>query len=125
MTRRVKTIQVGNKLFILNGHDPLRCVDLTTNKVHVYKSLKPLAEAIPRIKQAFADENYVQIPTADKDKAGFIHIHPEGVYMTGTYWYERFCKEVIAKPLQTAQFNNKQLDYFLRAAKRAAGISND
>ena len=35
--REVKTVQVGHKLIIANGQDPLRYVDLTTNKVHQYK----------------------------------------------------------------------------------------
>lgn len=34
--RRVKTLQVGNKLIILNGVDPIRYVDLTKNTVKVY-----------------------------------------------------------------------------------------
>lgn len=37
---KVKTLQVGNKLFILNGVDPLRYVDLSNNKVHQYKKRK-------------------------------------------------------------------------------------
>lgn len=38
---RVKTLQVGKKLLIMDGKSPLRYVDLTTNKVHQYKSRKP------------------------------------------------------------------------------------
>lgn len=34
---KVNTTQVGDKLFILNGVDPIRYVDLTRNKVHQYK----------------------------------------------------------------------------------------
>lgn len=33
---KVKTVQVGHRLIITNGIDPLRYVDLTTNEVHVY-----------------------------------------------------------------------------------------
>lgn len=33
---KVKTLQLGNRLLILDGVGPLRYVDLTTNKVHVY-----------------------------------------------------------------------------------------
>jgi len=40
-TKKVKTVQIGNKLIIANGVDPLRYVDLATNKVHVYKEHKP------------------------------------------------------------------------------------
>ena len=36
MIKKVKTLQVGNKLFILNGADPLRYVDLTKNTVKQY-----------------------------------------------------------------------------------------
>lgn len=37
---KVKTLQVGKKLIILDGREPLRYVDLTTNKVHQYKTPK-------------------------------------------------------------------------------------
>lgn len=33
---KVRTVQVGNRLIILDGKSPLRYLDLTTNKVHVY-----------------------------------------------------------------------------------------
>lgn len=32
----VKTVQVGDRLMILDSKSPLRYVDLTTNKIHVY-----------------------------------------------------------------------------------------
>ena len=35
-TKKVKVVQVGNRLIITNGIDPLRYVDLETNKVHIY-----------------------------------------------------------------------------------------
>lgn len=38
--RKVKTVQMGNKLIILDGVSPLRYVDLTTNKVVQYKPMK-------------------------------------------------------------------------------------
>lgn len=38
--RRVKTLQVGNKLFILDGISRLRYLDLTTNKVKQYPRKK-------------------------------------------------------------------------------------
>jgi hypothetical protein len=38
---KVRTLQVGKKLFIMNGRDPLRYLDLTNNKVHQYKKQKP------------------------------------------------------------------------------------
>lgn len=34
---KVRTVQVGNRLVILNGKDPLRYMDLVTNKVHTYQ----------------------------------------------------------------------------------------
>ena len=37
---KVKTVQVGNKLVIMNGVDPIRYVDLRTNKVHQYDNRK-------------------------------------------------------------------------------------
>lgn len=36
MVMKVRTVQVGNRLIIADGKSPLRYVDLTTNKVHVY-----------------------------------------------------------------------------------------
>lgn len=33
---KVKTVQIGKRLIIMNGVDPLRYLDLTTNKVHKY-----------------------------------------------------------------------------------------
>lgn len=38
--RRVKTVQVGSKLFILDGISRLRYVDLETNVVHQYPRKK-------------------------------------------------------------------------------------
>lgn len=38
---KVKTAQVNNKLFILDGKGPIRYVDLEKNKLHVYKQRKP------------------------------------------------------------------------------------
>lgn len=37
---KVKTVQVGEKLVIMNGVDPIRYVDLRTNKVHQYDNRK-------------------------------------------------------------------------------------
>lgn len=45
---KVITYQVGSKLYITNGVDPVRYVDLTTNKVHQYKP-----SAWRRLKQLF------------------------------------------------------------------------
>jgi len=38
--RKVKTLQLGNRLIIMDGFSPLRYVDLTTNKVHKYDGKK-------------------------------------------------------------------------------------
>lgn len=32
--------QIGNKLILTDGHNPLRYVDLSTNKVHAYRISK-------------------------------------------------------------------------------------
>lgn len=37
---KARTVQVGERLIITDGHNPLRYVDLATNKVHVYKPPK-------------------------------------------------------------------------------------
>lgn len=34
---RAETVQVGNRLIILDGHNPIRYIDLSTNKVKMYK----------------------------------------------------------------------------------------
>lgn len=39
--RKAKTLQVGDRLIILNGIDPLMYVDLTNKKLHVYREKKP------------------------------------------------------------------------------------
>lgn len=36
---KIKTVQYGNKLIIMDGVGPLRYVDLTKNTVEVYKSV--------------------------------------------------------------------------------------
>jgi hypothetical protein len=33
---KVQTVQIGDRIIIADGVGPLRYVDLTTNKVHVY-----------------------------------------------------------------------------------------
>jgi hypothetical protein len=35
---KARTVQVGNRLIILDGHNPIRWFNLATNKVHEYKS---------------------------------------------------------------------------------------
>lgn len=35
--RKTNTVQVGNKLVILDGHNDMRYLDLTNNKVHTFK----------------------------------------------------------------------------------------
>lgn len=47
--RKVKTVQVGNKLIMMDGEIPLRYVDLTTNKVHQYKEPKKWQRKILRL----------------------------------------------------------------------------
>lgn len=47
---KVRTTQLGDKLFILNGVDPLRYVDLAKNKVHQYKKPNFITRYIYRVK---------------------------------------------------------------------------
>lgn len=37
---KVKTLQVNDRLIILDGQGPMKYVDLTKNKLHVYKQKK-------------------------------------------------------------------------------------
>lgn len=37
----------------------------------------PTPNFVNKIKQAFADAGYIQMPTTERDKAGFIRINPE------------------------------------------------
>lgn len=46
---KVNIFQVGEKLFILNGKDPMRYIDLSTNKVVQYKQPRPKT----KLKQKF------------------------------------------------------------------------
>jgi hypothetical protein len=41
---KVTTTQVGHKLLLLDGHNPLRYVDLATNKVHTYPTKKGIVK---------------------------------------------------------------------------------
>lgn len=36
MKNKIKTLQIDNKLLIVNGKDPLRYVNLETNKLYQY-----------------------------------------------------------------------------------------
>lgn len=42
---KVRTLQINDRLIIMDGVSPLRYVDLTTNKVHVYKKPKKIKYA--------------------------------------------------------------------------------
>lgn len=68
----VKTVQVGNRLIITNGKDPLRYVDLTTNKVHQYKEPSKLYRRVLRVfhRQPFQDA---------------LAFKPEGIYTIGQH----------------------------------------
>ena len=37
---KARTVQVNGRLIIMDGHNPLRYVDLATNKVYQYKKRK-------------------------------------------------------------------------------------
>ena len=49
MPSGVRTVQVGNRLIIMDGKSPLRYVDLDTNIVHQYKK-------VTKIKVKFYEE---------------------------------------------------------------------
>lgn len=83
-------------------------------------------EAVSRIKQAFADEGYVKIPTASMTKEGWIEVSTDrGVrykgapLLLGQEWYDNFRKEYDKVPRY--EFD---MDDVWDAARRAAGIDN-
>jgi len=77
-------------------------------------------DRVEQIKQAFTDEGYVQIPQAELDKGGFIQVHPEGMYMTGEYWYNKFEELANSYPPDTPLDSPRV--FALGLAKKAAGI---
>lgn len=56
----VKTLRLGNKLYILNGVDPMRYVDLTTNTCYVLHPIKQ-KEIIPPKKVKIDSRVYYRI----------------------------------------------------------------
>jgi hypothetical protein len=80
---------------------------------------------IPRLKKVFESENYIQIPEVVKDKTGFVKIHPEGMYMTGEYWYNKFKAEYHNKADWIAgdpEMGDDAEQDVLLAARLASGI---
>lgn len=73
-----------------------------------------------QIKQAFADEHYVQVPAKIKNLRFNEDLEelPKG-YMTGQEWYTKFLKE--ANKLKMKNFD-LMTDFYLEAAKRAGGL---
>ena len=47
MKNKIKTLQIDNKLLIMNGKDPLRYVDLETNKLYQYPDGQIASEVVP------------------------------------------------------------------------------
>ncbi len=111
-----------------------------------YVPVKLPASAIEAIKQIFVDEGWVQVPqvSISKDsepfstshKGGYIKIHPEGVYMTGEYWYAKFEKELKKQYDSFVEFADIDMNIYnhgkeammlasLEAAHRASGVSDD
>lgn len=37
---KIRTLRLGDKLIIFDGKGPIRTLDLVTNKVHIYKTLR-------------------------------------------------------------------------------------
>jgi hypothetical protein len=48
--RPVRTVQIGDRLILANGQDPLRYVDLTKNKVVQYKEPTFITRVIARFR---------------------------------------------------------------------------
>lgn len=86
------------------------------------------ANAKVQIKQAFADNRYVQIPDVLVSGDEGITVNNERV-MTGQEWYERFKTEMMTVPhlWATNDIPHQLTPYGLQiynAAKRAAGIAD-
>lgn len=83
-------------------------------------------EAIAQIKQAFADNNYVQLPTVRKEIDEGITVNGK-IVMTGQEWFDRFevetAKITTGSKGWTGYLDNYGVDDFLEAAKKASGLS--
>ena len=88
-------------------------------------------EDVAQIKQAFADEGYVQMPQVEMitrfesgKKPELFMVNGKEV-MTGREWYERFEKE-LGEPQTFAGYGYDSVGYdeddVLAAAKRASGV---
>lgn len=77
--------------------------------------------AISRITQAFADENYIQVPNVihDIDKGSWLEVNSKQV-MTGQEWLDRFDK-ITDRMLEATGRKLTDMEY-MEAAERASGL---
>lgn len=95
MKNKIKTLQIDNKLLIMNGKDPLRYVDLETNKLYQYPDGQLANEVVPETlpeplppindKQLALDQIAYAIRTNNYQYIGknSIRTHPTGIIDTG------------------------------------------
>lgn len=56
--KKVKTLQLGKKLIILNGVDPIMYVDLNMKKLHIFKEKSNVQKPIEVIQDALESGNF-------------------------------------------------------------------
>lgn len=94
----------------------------------IQAGVPPVDEAINQIKQAFADEGYVNIPMVET-VTRFERGHVPEIYMvngkevmTGQEWYDRFAHELEVE--LDHKIDRTWNIAIYKAAKRAAGLDN-
>lgn len=95
---QVKTVQVQDRLIIADGKGPLRYVDLTTNKVHVYKPPKQnlYKRILERIKmRKYVEVTAVKIDSPIQPRVGYPNLwaapgygFDEEMYKNVCLWYD-------------------------------------
>lgn len=79
-----------------------------------------ISSTVADIKQAFTDAGYVQVPLEVQDT--WRDYNRMAGYMTGQDWYDRFKDTVNTVETANPTFTE---EYYLKLAKRAAGIDKD
>lgn len=91
MKNKIKTLQIDNKLLIMNGKDPLRYVDLETNKLYQYPDGQLANEVVLEPKSPIDDKkqtldriaNAIRTDNYEYTSKNSIRTHPTGIIDTG------------------------------------------
>ena len=91
MKNKIKTLQIDNKLLIMNGKDPLRYVDLETNKLYQYPDGQIASEVVLEPKSPIDDKkqtldriaNAIRTDNYEYTSKNSIRTHPASIIDTG------------------------------------------